>query len=77
MVEGPLRCAISTGTISPSNLPSACARNARLYDSAANASWSARVIPFSLAHSSAQSPMWTFLYASQRPSLIIESITCA
>ena len=77
IVGGPLRCAISTGTISPLNFPSACARSARRYDSAANASWSARVIPFSFAHSSAQSPMWTLPYASHRPSWIIESITCA
>ena len=77
ILGAPFFCAISTGTISARNFPSATARSARLYDSTANASWSARVIPFSFAQSSAQSPMWTFPYASHRPSWIKESITWA
>ncbi|CAB3810612.1 hypothetical protein LMG28688_07276 [Paraburkholderia caffeinitolerans] len=57
----PLRCGITTGTISASKRPAFCAASALFCDSAANASCSSRVMPYSFATFSAVTPMWYWL----------------
>jgi hypothetical protein len=52
----PLRLLISTGTISASNLPSACALPKRCCERSAQASWSSRLIWYSVARSSVCQP---------------------
>ncbi|MCY1221751.1 hypothetical protein D9M72_338200 [compost metagenome] len=69
----PLRCGISTGTISSSNLPAFCAASALFCEPTANSSCASRVMPYSLATFSAVMPMWYWLYTSHRPSTIMVS----
>ncbi|MNT05666.1 hypothetical protein D3C72_1402940 [compost metagenome] len=69
----PLRCGISTGTISSSKRPAFWAASALFWEPTANSSCASRVMPYSLATFSAVMPMWYWLYTSHRPSTIIES----
>src|SRR5690606_35278306 len=71
----PLRCGISTLTISASNSPSFCARAARSCDLAASSSCSSRPRPADAAYFSVAPPIANWSMAQNRPSCIIESTT--
>ena len=71
----PLRCGISTLTISLSNRPSLAARAARSCDLAASSSCGSRASPAEAAYFSVPAPMATWSKAQNRPSNIIESTT--
>ncbi len=58
MMVGPLRPGISTGTICSLKYPASAAAAARRWLSAASASCSSRVTPYSSATFSAVTPMW-------------------
>src|SRR6267378_2593578 len=69
----PLRLAISTGMISSLKRPALCAASVFCWLASANWSWSSRVTAYSFATFSAVTPMWYWLYTSQRPSMIMVS----
>jgi hypothetical protein len=54
-IASPFFCGTGTPTISCASTPFTCAANARVCERSANASWSARAIPYSAATFSAVS----------------------
>jgi hypothetical protein len=74
-IGSPLRCGISTLTISLSNRPSFWARAARSWLFAASSSCGSRARPADAAYFSVPAPMATWSKAQNRPSYIRESTT--